>query len=100
MNSISRRAFLKHACVATCACGTWAYGADPRATGALGLLPRRDVQLGESLLDINARHEQLISGLLVLADSEKELTALYPVNLGDVVAHVVAQVTREASEAA
>ena len=50
MNSISRRAFLKHACVATCACGTWAYGADPRATGALGLLPRRDVQLGESLL--------------------------------------------------
>jgi len=56
-------------------------------------------QLGESLLDINARHEQLISGLLVLADSEKELTAVYPVNLGDVVTHVVAQVGREASEA-
>jgi signal transduction histidine kinase len=57
------------------------------------------LQLGENLLDINARHEQLISGLLVLADSEKELTAVYPVNLGDVVTHVVAQVGREASEA-
>lgn len=57
------------------------------------------LQLGESLLEINTRHEQLISGLLVLADSEKELTAVYPVNLADVTTHVVAQLTREATAA-
>ncbi|QNE22955.1 HAMP domain-containing histidine kinase [Kribbella qitaiheensis] len=56
-------------------------------------------QLGESLLAINDRHEQLISGLLLLADSEKELTARYPVNLADVSSHVVAQLTREAAAA-
>ncbi|ADB35239.1 histidine kinase [Kribbella flavida DSM 17836] len=56
-------------------------------------------QLGESLLEINARHEQLISGLLVLADSEKVLTAVYPVNLADVITHVVAQLADEASAA-
>jgi signal transduction histidine kinase len=56
-------------------------------------------QLGESLLEINSRHEQLISGLLVLADSEKALTAVYPVNLADVITHVVAQLTREATAA-
>jgi signal transduction histidine kinase len=56
-------------------------------------------QLGESLLAINHRHEQLISGLLILADSEKELTARYPVNLADVIGHVVAQLTSEATAA-
>jgi signal transduction histidine kinase len=56
-------------------------------------------QLGESLLAINHRHEQLISGLLILADSEKELTARYPVNLADVTGHVVAQLTSEAAAA-
>lgn len=55
-------------------------------------------QLGETLLEINSRHEQLITGLLLLADSEKEITA-YPVNLADVVTHVTAQLTREADEA-
>jgi signal transduction histidine kinase len=54
-------------------------------------------QLGETLLEINHRHEQLISGLLILADSEKELTARYPVNLADVVGHVVAQLANEAA---
>jgi signal transduction histidine kinase len=53
-------------------------------------------QLGESLLEINDRHEQLIGGLLLLADSEKELTARYPVNLADVTSHVMAQLAREA----
>ena len=33
-------------------------------------------ELGESLLEINARHEQLIDGLLILADSEKQLDRL------------------------
>jgi signal transduction histidine kinase len=56
-------------------------------------------ELGESLLTINARHEQLIEGLLILADSEKQLTTVYPVNLADVVTHVCGQLTAEASAA-
>ncbi|MER7248546.1 HAMP domain-containing sensor histidine kinase [Kribbella sp. NPDC000426] len=56
-------------------------------------------ELGESLLTINARHEQLIEGLLILADSEKQLTTVYPVNLADVVTHVCSQLTAEASAA-
>ncbi len=56
-------------------------------------------ELGESLLTINARHEQLIEGLLILADSEKQLTTVYPVNLGDIVTHVAGQVSEEASAA-
>ncbi|HEY3558005.1 HAMP domain-containing sensor histidine kinase [Kribbella sp. NPDC051137] len=56
-------------------------------------------ELGESLLTINARHEQLIEGLLILADSEKQLTAVYPVNLSDVVTHVAGQLSSEAAAA-
>ncbi|HEY3562746.1 MAG TPA: HAMP domain-containing sensor histidine kinase [Kribbella sp.] len=56
-------------------------------------------ELGESLLSINTRHEQLIDGLLILADSEKQLTAVYPVNLSDVVAHVSGQLSAEAAAA-
>jgi signal transduction histidine kinase len=56
-------------------------------------------QLGETLLEINARHEQLIGGLLLLADSEKQVTATYPVNLADVITHVTAQLTPEAETA-
>jgi signal transduction histidine kinase len=56
-------------------------------------------ELGESLLTINARHEELIEGLLILADSEKQLTTVYPVNLSDVVAHVSSQLTAEATAA-
>ncbi|NIK56346.1 sensor histidine kinase [Kribbella shirazensis] len=56
-------------------------------------------ELGESLLTINARHEQLIEGLLILADSEKQLTTVYPVNLSDVVTHVCGQLSSEAGTA-
>ncbi|WP_238162900.1 sensor histidine kinase [Kribbella capetownensis] len=56
-------------------------------------------ELGESLLTINARHEQLINGLLILADSEKQLTTVYPVNLGDIVTHVAGQLSAEAAAA-
>ncbi|MGW7679545.1 ATP-binding protein [Kribbella sp. NPDC054772] len=56
-------------------------------------------ELGESLLTINARHEQLIEGLLILADSEKQLTTSYPVNLSDVVTHVSSQLSSEATKA-
>jgi signal transduction histidine kinase len=53
-------------------------------------------ELGESLLEINARHERLISGLLLLARAEHEIADRSPVDLADVVSHVVSQVTPEA----
>ncbi len=49
-------------------------------------------QLGETLLAINTRHEQLIDGLLLLARSEREVTERSYVDLADVVEHVAAQV--------
>ncbi|YCK34985.1 sensor histidine kinase [Actinomadura sp. ATCC 39365] len=56
-------------------------------------------ELGESLLQINARHERLISGLLLLARSEQEIADRSPVDLADVVTHVVAQTARDAEDA-
>jgi signal transduction histidine kinase len=53
-------------------------------------------QLGETLLQINSRHERLITGLLQLATAEHELTNRRPVDLADVVSHVVAQTAAEA----
>ncbi|MGP3960150.1 sensor histidine kinase [Nonomuraea sp. 3N208] len=55
--------------------------------------------LGESLLEINTRHERLISGLLLLARSEQEIADRSPVDLADVVAHVVRQTEGDAAEA-
>jgi signal transduction histidine kinase len=49
-------------------------------------------QLGETLLEINARHEQLIDGLLVLARSERDVTEPSFVDLADVVEHVATQI--------
>ncbi|MBN6034769.1 HAMP domain-containing histidine kinase [Amycolatopsis sp. 195334CR] len=54
-------------------------------------------QLGETLLEINGRHERLINGLLLLAGSENEILDRRPVDLADVVTHVVAQTAAEAS---
>ncbi|MBC6458914.1 HAMP domain-containing histidine kinase [Actinomadura sp. HBU206391] len=48
-------------------------------------------QLGETLLEINGRHERLIDGLLLLARSERELVERSYVDLADVVQHVAAQ---------
>jgi signal transduction histidine kinase len=56
-------------------------------------------RLGESLLQINGRHEQLITGLLVLATSENELIERRPMDLADVAAYVVAQVAEQAKQA-
>jgi signal transduction histidine kinase len=57
-------------------------------------------QLGGKLLRINARHEKLISGLLLLARSESALTERCPVDLAAVVAHVVPPgVTEDLAEA-
>ncbi|HTJ38265.1 MAG TPA: HAMP domain-containing sensor histidine kinase [Dactylosporangium sp.] len=56
-------------------------------------------KLGEDLLQINERHEQLITGLLLLATSENALTEPRPADLADVAAYVLAQCV-EAAEAA
>ncbi|AXB48781.1 two-component sensor histidine kinase [Amycolatopsis albispora] len=56
-------------------------------------------QLGETLLEINTRHERLINGLLLLAGSENEILDRRPVDLADVVSHVVAQTAAEAEAA-
>ncbi|MEV4413324.1 ATP-binding protein [Catellatospora sp. NPDC049609] len=56
-------------------------------------------RLGETLLDINGRHERLIDGLLVLARSENEVVERRPVDLADIVDHVALQGTAAADEA-
>ena len=56
-------------------------------------------QLGETLLEINTRHERLIDGLLLLARSESEVLDPVEVDLADVVSHVLAQSAAEAAEA-
>jgi signal transduction histidine kinase len=56
-------------------------------------------QLGENLLEINTRHERLITGLLLLASSENEIPERLPIDLADVVAHVAAQTAPEAQQA-
>ncbi|TDC49365.1 HAMP domain-containing histidine kinase [Actinomadura sp. KC345] len=56
-------------------------------------------QLGETLLQINTRHERLITGLLLLARSENEITVRAPVDLADVVTHVASQTALEAKDA-
>lgn len=56
-------------------------------------------RLGENLLEINTRHERLITGLLLLASSENEIANRFPVDLADVVAHVVTQTAEEAEQA-
>jgi signal transduction histidine kinase len=48
-------------------------------------------QLGETLLEINGRHERLLDGLLVLARSEREVTERSYVDLADIVEHVAEQ---------
>ncbi|MEV6630288.1 ATP-binding protein [Actinoplanes sp. NPDC051470] len=53
--------------------------------------PSPDVRrLGETLLVINARHERLIDGLLLLARGDQELADPVPLDLADVVTHVAA----------
>ncbi|MDQ7908986.1 HAMP domain-containing sensor histidine kinase [Phytohabitans sp. ZYX-F-186] len=48
-------------------------------------------QLGETLLEINGRHERLLDGLLVLARSEREVVERSYVDLVDIVEHVAEQ---------
>jgi signal transduction histidine kinase len=48
-------------------------------------------QLGETLLEINSRHERLIDGLLLLARSERDLVDRSYVDLADLARHVADQ---------
>jgi signal transduction histidine kinase len=52
--------------------------------------PPEVVQLGETLLAVNARHERLIDGLLTLVASDQPLTVHDRVDLAEVARHVVA----------
>jgi signal transduction histidine kinase len=49
------------------------------------------LQLGESLLSVNERHERLIDGLLTLAESETAVVEAAPVDLAEVAQYVVDQ---------
>jgi signal transduction histidine kinase len=49
-------------------------------------------QLGETLLEVNARHERLIDGLLLLVRSDREVTERSLVDLADIIEHVTAQI--------
>jgi signal transduction histidine kinase len=50
--------------------------------------------IGKTLLATNARHERLIEGLLLLARSERALTARTPVDMAEVAATVLEQSSR------
>ncbi|PJJ70814.1 signal transduction histidine kinase [Diaminobutyricimonas aerilata] len=52
--------------------------------------PEEVRQLGRTLLEVNARHERLIDGLLLLARSERRVEERSFVDLADVVEHVAA----------
>ncbi|MEV0200356.1 HAMP domain-containing sensor histidine kinase [Nonomuraea sp. NPDC050691] len=55
--------------------------------------------LGRTLLEVNARNEKLIEGLLLLARSERELAVRKPLDVQDVATTAVEQVTPFAEEA-
>jgi signal transduction histidine kinase len=53
--------------------------------------------LGDTLLEVNARHERLIDGLLVLARSEQSLAVREPVDLAALAARTAEQFAAEAA---
>ncbi|MGN9907878.1 sensor histidine kinase [Phytohabitans sp. LJ34] len=53
--------------------------------------PPRLHQLGTTLLEVNARHERLIDGLLTMARSEQAVVDPVPVDLADVAGNVLDQ---------
>ncbi|MEV8634968.1 ATP-binding protein [Streptosporangium sp. NPDC051023] len=54
--------------------------------------------LGRTLLEVNARNERLIEGLLLLARSERELSVRKPVDMKDVAQTAVEQLAPRAEE--
>jgi signal transduction histidine kinase len=61
--------------------------------------PAQLVDLGDSLLSVNARHERLINGLLTLADSENEITERVPIDLAIIARHALDLAAEEAEAA-
>ncbi|SNT65772.1 Signal transduction histidine kinase [Asanoa hainanensis] len=61
--------------------------------------PTELVRLGETLLEVNARHERLIDGLLTLARSEQAVSDPVPVDLAEVATRVHDQFAGEARAA-
>jgi signal transduction histidine kinase len=57
------------------------------------------IQMGSTLLAVNERHERLIDGLLMLASSEQEIADPKPVDLTQVVRHVLNEATAMAATA-
>ncbi|MBB2911832.1 signal transduction histidine kinase [Streptosporangium becharense] len=55
--------------------------------------------LGRTLLEVNARNERLIEGLLLLARSERELSVRKPVDMKEVAQTAVEQLASRAEEA-
>ncbi|GAA2872086.1 HAMP domain-containing sensor histidine kinase [Streptosporangium fragile] len=55
--------------------------------------------LGRTLLEVNARNERLIEGLLLLARSERELSVRKPVDMKEVAETAVEQLASRAEEA-
>jgi len=56
-------------------------------------------QLGDTLLAINARHEKLIDGLLMLASSEQEIADPVPVDLSEIAGRLVSAARPDAAAA-
>ncbi|MDX6355487.1 MAG: hypothetical protein QOF98_2390 [Streptomyces sp.] len=56
-------------------------------------------RLGADLLEINTRHERLITGLLLLAGADNEIPERLPVDLADIAEHVVEQAAPEGRQA-
>ncbi|HZN71631.1 MAG TPA: HAMP domain-containing sensor histidine kinase [Micromonosporaceae bacterium] len=56
-------------------------------------------QLGDTLLEVNGRHERLIDGLLTLARSESAPPGRTPLDLSELTTHVVEQVRADATAA-
>jgi signal transduction histidine kinase len=55
--------------------------------------------LGRTLLEVNARNERLIEGLLLLARSEREISVRKPVDMKDVAETAIDQLASRAEEA-
>jgi signal transduction histidine kinase len=56
-------------------------------------------QLGDTLLEVNARHEKLIEGLLTLARSEQAVADPVPVDLAEIAEQVCAEAAADADRA-
>jgi signal transduction histidine kinase len=61
--------------------------------------PEETKALGRTLLDNTARHERMIEGLLLLAQSERELTEYTPIDVRDVAEAALEQLREQADQA-